>query len=55
VYVYYFLAALAFWFGLQSLLNGFKFAAYVRRETSRALPDFCPFVSVIAPTRGLER
>ena len=54
MYVYYFLAALSCWFGLQSLLNGFKFAAYVRRETSRALPDFCPFVSVIAPTRGLE-
>jgi ceramide glucosyltransferase len=55
VYVYYFLAALACWFGLQSLLNGFRFAAYVRRETSRALPpDFCPFVSVIAPTRGVE-
>jgi cellulose synthase/poly-beta-1,6-N-acetylglucosamine synthase-like glycosyltransferase len=54
VYVYYFLAALATWFGLQSLLNGFRFAAYVRRETSRALPDYRPFVSVIAPTRGLE-
>lgn len=54
MYVYYFLAALACWFGLQSLLNGIRFAAYVRRETSRALPDFHPFVSVIAPTRGLE-
>ena len=31
-----------------------RFAAYVRRETSRARPDFHPFVSVIAPTRGLE-
>src|SRR5678816_3039201 len=28
--------------------------AYVRRETSRPLPDFQPFVSVIAPGRGLE-
>lgn len=54
MYVYYFLAALALWFGFQSLLNGLRFAAYVRRETSRALPDFCPFVSVIAPTRGVE-
>ena len=54
MYVYYFLAALACWFGFQSLLNGLKFAAYVRRETSRALPDFSPFVSVIAPTRGIE-
>ena len=54
MYVYYFLAALALWFGLQSLLSGLRFAAYVRRETSRALPDFHPFVSVIAPTRGVE-
>lgn len=54
MYLYYFLAALACWFGLQSLLNGFRFARYVRRETSRTLPDFCPFVSVIAPTRGFE-
>lgn len=54
MYVYYFLAALACWFGFQSLLNGLKFAAYVRRETSRRLPDYCPFVSVIAPTRGVE-
>ncbi len=31
-----------------------RFAAYVRRETSRALPGFRQFVSVIAPTRGFE-
>lgn len=54
MYLYYFLAAVACWFGIQSLLNGVRFAAYVRRETSRALPDFEPFVSVIAPTRGVE-
>jgi cellulose synthase/poly-beta-1,6-N-acetylglucosamine synthase-like glycosyltransferase len=54
VYLYYFLAALACWFGIQSLLNGRRFAVYVRRETSRALREFRPFVSVIAPTRGFE-
>ena len=54
VYLYYFLAALACWFGIQSLLSGIRYAAYVRRETSRALPDFHPFVSVIVPGRGLE-
>ena len=52
--VYYFLAALSCWFGLQSLLSGIRYAAYVRRETSRLLPKFQPFVSVIAPGRGLE-
>ena len=52
--VYYFLAALSCWFGLQSLLSGIRYAGYVRRETSRPLPKFEPFVSVIAPGRGLE-
>jgi len=52
--VYYVLAALSSWFGLQSLLSGIRYAAYVRRETSRPLPDFQPFVSIIAPGRGLE-
>ena len=54
MYLYYFLAAISCWFGLQSLLSGIRYAAYVRRETSRPLPDFQPFVSVIAPGRGLE-
>jgi ceramide glucosyltransferase len=52
--VFYFLAALSIWFGIQSLLNGIRYAAYVRRDTSRALPEFTPFVSVIVPGRGLE-
>ena len=54
MYLYYLLAALASWFGLQSLLSGFRYATYVRRETSRPLAEFRPFVSVIAPGRGLE-
>ena len=52
--VYYFLAVIACWIGIKSLLGGFRYAAYVRRETARPLPDFQPFVSVIAPGRGLE-
>ena len=52
--VYYLLALVSCWFGLQSLLSGIRYAAYVRRETSRPLPDFQPSVSVIAPGRGLE-
>ena len=54
MYLYYFLAAISCWFGFQSLLSGIRYAAYVGRETSRPLPDFQPFVSVIAPGRGLE-
>ena len=52
--LYYLLAALAIWFGIQSLLSGFRYVAYVRRETAKPLCDFTPSVSVIAPLRGLE-
>ena len=54
MYLYYFVAAISSWIGIKSLLGGFRFADYVRRETSRPLPDYQPFVSVIAPGRGLE-
>ena len=54
MYLYYFLAAVSCWFGIQSLLGGFRFAAYVRRETSSPLPDVHPFASVVVPGRGLE-
>jgi cellulose synthase/poly-beta-1,6-N-acetylglucosamine synthase-like glycosyltransferase len=54
VSLYYFLAAIACWLGIQSLLNGFRYAAYVRRERGRPIPDFQPFVSVIVPGRGVE-
>jgi ceramide glucosyltransferase len=52
--VFYFFAAIVIWLGILSLRGGFNFAAYVRRETARPLPDFAPFASVIAPCRGLE-
>jgi ceramide glucosyltransferase len=55
VYLYYFLAVIACWIGIKSLLGGFRYAAYVKQETNRPLPDFQPFVSVIAPTRGFEK
>ena len=54
MYLYYFLAIVSCWFGLKSLLSGIRYARYVRRETARPLADFHPFVSVIAPGRGLE-
>ena len=54
MYFYYFLAAISGWFGFQSLLSGFRYVRYVRQETRKSLPDFTPFVSVIAPSRGLE-
>jgi len=52
--VFYFFAVIVIWLGILSLRNGLGFAAYVRREIAYPLPDFSPFVSVIAPCRGLE-
>jgi len=54
IYAYYFLAAVSSWLGLQSLISGFRYVRYVKRETGKPLPEFTPFVSVIAPSRGLE-
>ena len=55
IYLYYFLAAVSAWFGFQSLMSGFRYVRYVRAETSKPVPEFTPFVSVIAPSRGLEQ
>ncbi|HCX29065.1 MAG TPA: hypothetical protein DHU55_04720, partial [Blastocatellia bacterium] len=52
--LFYFFAAIVIWLGILSLRGGINFAAYIRRETARPLPDFKPFASVIAPCRGLE-
>lgn len=52
--VFHFFALIVIWLGIVSLRSGLRFASYVKRETARPLPDFTPFVSVIAPCRGLE-
>ncbi len=54
MFVFYSFAAIVICLGILSLRSGFRFAAYVRRELARPLPDFTPFASVIAPCRGLE-
>ncbi|MFN2531431.1 MAG: glycosyltransferase family 2 protein [Pyrinomonadaceae bacterium] len=54
MYIFYFLGMIALWFGVQSLLSGLRYRVYVNREIKRELPPFTPFVSVIAPTRGLD-
>jgi cellulose synthase/poly-beta-1,6-N-acetylglucosamine synthase-like glycosyltransferase len=55
VIAYYFLAVISCWIGIKSLIGGVRYARYVREETARPPTDYQPFVSVIAPTRGLEQ
>jgi len=52
--IFYFFAAIVLWLGVLSLRGGLRFASYVRSELKRPLPDYNPFVSVIAPCSGLE-
>jgi len=52
--VFYFFALIVIWLGFLSLRGGFSFSTYVRREIARPTPNFAPFVSVIAPCRGVD-
>ncbi len=52
--VFYFFAVVVICLGVLSLRGGLDFAAYVRREIARPLPDYAPYASVIVPCRGLE-
>lgn len=52
--VFYFFAAIVIWLGILSVRSGRRFVEYVRLEIAQPLPNFTPFVSVIAPTRGLD-
>ena len=54
LYLYYLIAALSCWFGIQSLRGGLRFRSYVIEQLNRSFREFQPFVSVIAPSRGLE-
>ncbi|CAN5505933.1 glycosyltransferase family 2 protein [soil metagenome] len=53
--IFYFFAAIVIWLGVNSVRSGKRFANYLRLDKARPIPDFTPFVSIIAPTRGLDQ
>jgi cellulose synthase/poly-beta-1,6-N-acetylglucosamine synthase-like glycosyltransferase len=55
MYIFYFFAVVVLWLGVLSLRGGFRFARYVEQESAKPLTQFTPFVSVIAPFRGLDQ
>lgn len=55
MYIYYFFATIVILIGVQALVNGLRFAAYVRRECARGPQNFTPYASIIAPCRGFDR
>ena len=52
--VFYFFAAIVLWLGILSVRGGLRFADYVKSEMDRPVSRFTPFVSVIAPIRGVD-
>jgi len=53
--VFYFFAAVAIWLGISSVRGGLRFHAYVKQELVRPIEDYTPFVSLIAPFRGIDQ
>jgi len=52
--VFYFFAVITIVLGILSLRGGITFVQHLRKDTSVRTPDYSPFVSIIAPCRGLE-
>src|SRR5450432_2385089 len=53
--VFYFFAALAIWLGILSVRGGLRFRSYVQDELAPPVVDYTPFVSVVAPFRGVDQ
>lgn len=54
IVVYYILAALLVWFSYRSLRGGFEYLNYFRQELAKPRSEYAPFVSLIAPCKGLD-
>src|SRR6476660_4886589 len=55
IIVFYILAALLIYFSFRSLRGGIDYLEYFRRETAKPLSDHTPFVTIIAPCKGLDQ
>ena len=54
IFVFYFLAPLLVWLSFKSFRNGIEYLRFFRKELAKPPSEFTPFVSVIAPCRGLD-
>jgi cellulose synthase/poly-beta-1,6-N-acetylglucosamine synthase-like glycosyltransferase len=55
MWAFYFFAALLVLQSIISLRGGVHYLSYFRSETGNVKPDFTPFISVLAPCRGLDQ
>lgn len=53
-YLYFFFAGILVWLSYKSFLGGVRYLRYFKDEFARPLPTWTPFVSIIAPCRGLD-
>jgi len=54
IYVFYFFAALLVWLSFKSFRGGITYLRFFRVELAKPISTFTPFVTVIAPCRGLD-
>src|SRR4026209_1037658 len=54
IFIFYFFAALLVYFSYKSFRGGIDYLNYFKRELAKSPSDFAPFVSIIAPCRGLD-
>ncbi len=55
VYVFYIFSAILVWFSYKSFRGGLQYLNYFKQELSKPPSNFTPFVSVIAPCKGLDQ
>ncbi len=54
-YIFYILAALLIWLSYKSFRGGIDYLNYFRRELARPRSDFEPFVTIFAPSKGIDQ
>jgi ceramide glucosyltransferase len=54
IFVFYFIAAVLIWLSFKSFLGGIRYLKYFRENLARPTSDYRPFVTVIAPCKGLD-
>src|SRR4051812_41790788 len=54
IFVFYFFAAALVWLSFKSFLGGIRYLKYFRERLATPLSGYQPFVTVIAPCKGLD-
>jgi len=54
IFVFYFFAAVLIWLSYRSLRGGIAYLRYFQTELAKPRSEFTPFVTVVAPCRGVD-